>query len=147
MLGCACGIRFLCCPVRLPTVPLLTTSSAGRTCPPTPQPAVLSALPSPAGGYPAAAPAPAPAPAPSPKAARTLADAHLRCCLYAGVKLSGADVAGEGVHSYRVGPSPGVDLGDDLWTSRSVGTLGTKRDQGTEFILAFSSLSFPLLAV
>lgn len=83
---------------------------------------MLPASPSPAGGYTAAASAPAPGP--SPKAARTLADAHLRCCLYAGVKLSGADVAGEGVHSYRVGPSPGVDLGDDLWTSRWVGTVG-----------------------
>ncbi|KAG2483515.1 hypothetical protein HYH03_017622 [Edaphochlamys debaryana] len=53
------------------------------------------------------------------KAARVLADAHLRCCLFAGVKVTGADVHSlDGLHSYKIGPSQGVDLGDDLWTSR-----------------------------
>ncbi|PNH06848.1 Glutamine synthetase cytosolic isozyme [Tetrabaena socialis] len=53
------------------------------------------------------------------KSARTLADAHLRCCLYAGIKVTGADVHSlEGLHSYKVGPMQGVDLGDQLWTSR-----------------------------
>ncbi|GFR40848.1 hypothetical protein Agub_g1497 [Astrephomene gubernaculifera] len=53
------------------------------------------------------------------KAARVVADSHLRCCLYAGIKVTGADVHSlDGLHSYKIGPSPGVDLGDDLWTSR-----------------------------
>lgn len=53
------------------------------------------------------------------KASRQLADSHLRCCLFAGVRVTGADVHSlDGLHSYKIGPSPGVDLGDDLWTSR-----------------------------
>ncbi|GLC45189.1 hypothetical protein PLESTB_000426100 [Pleodorina starrii] len=53
------------------------------------------------------------------KTARVVADSHLRCCLYAGIKVTGADVHSlEGLHSYKIGPSAGVDLGDDLWTSR-----------------------------
>ncbi|EFJ48553.1 hypothetical protein VOLCADRAFT_104729 [Volvox carteri f. nagariensis] len=53
------------------------------------------------------------------KTARLVADSHLRCCLYAGIKVTGADVHSlEGLHSYKIGPSAGVDLGDDLWTSR-----------------------------
>ncbi|GIL74885.1 hypothetical protein Vretimale_2463 [Volvox reticuliferus] len=53
------------------------------------------------------------------KTARIVADSHLRCCLYAGIKVTGADVHSlEGLHSYKIGPSAGVDLGDDLWTSR-----------------------------
>lgn len=54
---------------------------------------------------------------------RSMSEAHLRCCLFAGVSVTGADAGGQpdappGVQSYKVGPCQGVDFGDQLWTSR-----------------------------
>lgn len=52
-----------------------------------------------------------------------MSEAHLRCCLFAGVSVTGADAGGQPdappeVQSYKVGPCQGVDFGDQLWTSR-----------------------------
>jgi glutamine synthetase len=52
-------------------------------------------------------------------AARRLSEAHVQLCLHAGLKLS---ACGEGDHaglwSYKLGPLPGTELGDQLWISR-----------------------------
>lgn len=51
--------------------------------------------------------------------ARSMCEAHLRCCLYAGVKVTGAEALPyPGAHSYKVGPCQGVDFGDQVWASR-----------------------------
>eukprot|EP00466_Bigelowiella_natans_P004619 jgi/Bigna1/53980/estExt_Genewise1Plus.C_270023 len=50
---------------------------------------------------------------------RELAEAHLRCCLYAGVKISGinAEVM-PSQWEFQVGPCEGIRMGDDLWFAR-----------------------------
>ncbi|XP_070391237.1 glutamine synthetase-like isoform X1 [Dermacentor albipictus] len=54
-------------------------------------------------------------------AGRQVADAHIKACSYAGVKLYGSNV--EAVISqweYQIGPLPGVETGDHLWISRYI---------------------------
>ncbi|XP_075738210.1 glutamine synthetase-like [Rhipicephalus microplus] len=54
-------------------------------------------------------------------AGRQVADAHVKACSYAGVKLYGSN--GEAVISqweYQIGPLPGVEAGDHLWMSRYI---------------------------
>ena len=50
---------------------------------------------------------------------RPIADAHYKCCLYAGVKISGinAEVM-PGQWEFQVGPCEGIRIGDDLWIAR-----------------------------
>merc|ERR1711964_228839 len=50
---------------------------------------------------------------------RMIADCHYRCCLYAGIQISGinAEVM-PGQWEYQVGPCVGIDSGDHLWVSR-----------------------------
>jgi glutamine synthetase len=50
---------------------------------------------------------------------RYIVDAHYRCCLYAGVTISGinAEVM-PGQWEYQVGPCEGIKSGDELWLSR-----------------------------
>ena len=50
---------------------------------------------------------------------RDIVDAHYKCCLYAGVKISG--INGEVMPSqweFQVGPCQGIDAGDHLWIGR-----------------------------
>jgi glutamine synthetase len=50
---------------------------------------------------------------------RQVMDAHYKCCLYAGITISGTN--GEvmpGQWEYQVGPCTGVAQGDELWMSR-----------------------------
>jgi glutamine synthetase len=50
---------------------------------------------------------------------RDLIEAHLKCCLYAGINISG--VNSEVMPSqweYQVGPVVGIDGGDQMWMSR-----------------------------
>lgn len=50
---------------------------------------------------------------------RQVMDAHYKCCLYAGITISGTN--GEvmpGQWEYQVGPCPGISEGDELWMSR-----------------------------
>lgn len=50
---------------------------------------------------------------------REVADMHYKCCLYAGIKISGTN--GEVMPSqweYQVGPSVGIDQGDHMWAAR-----------------------------
>jgi len=50
---------------------------------------------------------------------RALADAHYKCCLYAGVKISGTNAeVMPGQWEYQVGPCEGIEIGDHLWMSR-----------------------------
>nr|XP_037270923.1 glutamine synthetase-like [Rhipicephalus microplus] len=54
-------------------------------------------------------------------AGRQVADAHVKACSYAGVKLYGSN--GEAVISQwenQIGPLPGVEAGDHLWMSRYI---------------------------
>ena len=50
---------------------------------------------------------------------RTIADAHMKCCLYAGLKLSGinAEVM-PGQWEFQIGPAHGIDIGDHMWVAR-----------------------------
>ena len=52
---------------------------------------------------------------------RDIADAHLKACLYAGVKVSGLN--GEvmpGQWEFQVGPCEGISIGDHLWVARYI---------------------------
>ena len=50
---------------------------------------------------------------------RSIADAHYKCCLYAGIKISGTNAeVMPGQWEYQVGPCRGIDAGDHLWLSR-----------------------------
>jgi len=50
---------------------------------------------------------------------RTIADAHYKACLYAGIKISGinAEVM-PGQWEFQVGPCEALEIGDHLWMSR-----------------------------
>lgn len=50
---------------------------------------------------------------------RDVVEAHIRACLYAGVKLAGTNA--EGMPSqweFQIGPCPDVTVADDLWIAR-----------------------------
>jgi len=50
---------------------------------------------------------------------RYIVDAHYRCCLYAGVSISGCNAeVMPGQWEYQVGPCEGINSGDELWLSR-----------------------------
>jgi len=52
---------------------------------------------------------------------RDVVDAHYRACLYAGIKISG--INGEvapGQWEYQVGPTIGMESGDQMWMSRYI---------------------------
>jgi glutamine synthetase len=50
---------------------------------------------------------------------RTIADAHYKCCLYAGITISGTNAeVMPGQWEYQVGPCEGITIGDHLWMSR-----------------------------
>merc|ERR1739842_160851 len=45
--------------------------------------------------------------------------AHYRACLYAGIRVSGTNAEVMPAQwEYQVGPTEGIDMGDDLWVSR-----------------------------
>ncbi|KAF3913297.1 hypothetical protein ABW20_dc0101183 [Dactylellina cionopaga] len=50
---------------------------------------------------------------------RDIVEAHYRCCLYAGIKISGinAEVL-PSQWEFQVGPCEGIEMGDHLWTAR-----------------------------
>jgi glutamine synthetase len=50
---------------------------------------------------------------------RAIAEAHYRCCLYAGLNISGinAEVM-PGQWEYQIGPVEGIEAGDQVWVSR-----------------------------
>lgn len=50
---------------------------------------------------------------------RRVADAHLKACIYAGIKISGinAEVA-PGQWEFQIGPAVGIEEGDMLWMAR-----------------------------
>lgn len=51
--------------------------------------------------------------------ARSIADAHYRACLYAGIKISGTNAEVMPAQwEYQVGPCEGISMGDQLWVSR-----------------------------
>ena len=52
---------------------------------------------------------------------RNIVDAHMKACIYAGIKVSGinAEVA-PGQWEYQVGPAIGIEQGDMLWMSRYI---------------------------
>ena len=50
---------------------------------------------------------------------RDIETAHVRCCLYAGINVSGTNAEVMPAQwEYQVGPTEGIDMGDDLWVSR-----------------------------
>ena len=50
---------------------------------------------------------------------RQIAEAHYRCCLYAGIKISGinAEVM-PGQWEFQIGPCTAIEVGDHLWMAR-----------------------------
>lgn len=53
--------------------------------------------------------------------ARDLIEAHYKCCLYAGVPITGTNAeAMLSQWEFQVGPSVGVSAGDDLWIARFI---------------------------
>ncbi|KAI8430914.1 hypothetical protein MSG28_001033 [Choristoneura fumiferana] len=53
--------------------------------------------------------------------ARDLIDSHYRCCLYAGVPISGTNAeVMPSQWEFQVGPSVGVSAADDLWVARYI---------------------------
>ncbi len=52
---------------------------------------------------------------------REFAEAHLRACLYAGLKVSGINAeAGPSQWEYQIGPVEGIEAPDQLWMSRYI---------------------------
>ena len=50
---------------------------------------------------------------------RDIVEAHYRACLYAGIRVSGTNAEVMPAQwEYQVGPTEGIDMGDDLWISR-----------------------------
>merc|ERR1739838_188972 len=50
---------------------------------------------------------------------RDIVEAHYRCCLYAGIRVSGTNAEVMPAQwEYQVGPTEGIDMGDDLWMAR-----------------------------
>jgi len=52
---------------------------------------------------------------------RAVSDAHYKACLFAGIEISGTNAeVMPGQWEYQVGPSTGIDAGDELWVSRYI---------------------------
>ena len=50
---------------------------------------------------------------------RDIVEAHYKACLYAGINISGTNAEVMPAQwEYQVGPSEGIDAGDQLWVSR-----------------------------
>lgn len=50
---------------------------------------------------------------------RTIADAHYKCCLYSGIKISGTNAeVMPGQWEFQIGPCEGIEIGDHLWMAR-----------------------------
>ena len=50
---------------------------------------------------------------------RDIVEAHYRCCLYAGIRISGTNAEVMPAQwEFQVGPTEGIDMGDDLWVAR-----------------------------
>ena len=50
---------------------------------------------------------------------RDVADAHYKCCLYAGINISGTNAeVMPGQWEFQVGPCLGIEIGDHLWMAR-----------------------------
>lgn len=50
---------------------------------------------------------------------RDIVEAHIRACLYAGVKLAGTNAEGMPAQwEFQIGPCPDVTVADDLWIAR-----------------------------
>ena len=50
---------------------------------------------------------------------RDIVDSHYKACLYAGINISGTNAEVMPAQwEYQVGPSEGINLGDELWMSR-----------------------------
>jgi len=52
---------------------------------------------------------------------RDIVEAHYRACLYAGIRVSGTNAEVMPAQwEFQVGPTEGIDMGDDLWVSRYI---------------------------
>ena len=50
---------------------------------------------------------------------RDVVEAHYRCCLYAGIQISGVNAEVMASQwEYQVGPCVGISMGDQLWMAR-----------------------------
>ena len=52
---------------------------------------------------------------------RDIVTAHLRACLYAGIRVSGTNAEVMPAQwEFQVGPTEGIHMGDDLWVARYI---------------------------
>jgi len=52
---------------------------------------------------------------------RDIVEAHYKACLYAGIRISGTNAeVMPSQWEFQVGPTEGIDMGDDLWVSRYI---------------------------
>jgi glutamine synthetase len=52
---------------------------------------------------------------------REVSEAHYRCCLYAGIKISGTNAeVMPGQWEFQIGPSLGISIGDHMWMARYI---------------------------
>jgi len=52
---------------------------------------------------------------------RDIVEAHYRACLYAGIRISGTNAeVMPSQWEFQVGPTEGIDMGDDLWVARYI---------------------------
>jgi len=52
---------------------------------------------------------------------RDIVEAHYRACLYAGIRVSGTNAEVMPAQwEFQVGPTEGIDMGDDLWVARYI---------------------------
>merc|ERR1712107_370805 len=52
---------------------------------------------------------------------RDIVEAHYKACLYAGIRISGTNAeVMPSQWEFQVGPTEGIDMGDDLWVARYI---------------------------
>lgn len=52
---------------------------------------------------------------------RAISEAHYKACLYAGLEIGGTNAeVMPGQWEYQIGPSTGIDAGDEMWVSRYI---------------------------
>merc|ERR1719342_977998 len=52
---------------------------------------------------------------------RDIETAHVKCCMYAGIKVSGTNAEVMPAQwEFQVGPCEGISMGDDLWMARYI---------------------------
>ena len=72
---------------------------------------------------------------------RTIADAHYKCCMFAGLNISGTNAeVMPGQWEFQIGPASGIQAGDHLWAARF---LLQKCAELYDLVVSFDPKLFP----